>query len=228
MIKTNKAMATGLLIIGVVVSLPGCSSSMTDKQLNDTIVDKLSSKYCDDEFRVKDVRPLDNASGISETTGYTADVYSHIYDKDFTVNLATKDNSITDNYYKLYFGDKLESIADKFEAELSEYDIQDCDVVYTLVSEAYTEGEFNKFLSDRQNENQDLVSININIDNKSDIDEVVTHAKNLVDIGDRNKVYYEITWTFSDRENKSITYTSSEVTSKVQVEQQFKQKFKNF
>ena len=55
----------------------------------------------------------------------------------------------------------------------------------------------------------------------------MAHAKNLVDIGDRNKVYYEITWTFedSDREDKSITYTSSEVTSKVQVEQQFKQKF---
>lgn len=225
MIKTNKAMTTGLIVIGIVMSLPGCSSSMTDKQLNDTIVDKLSSKYCDDEFRVKDVRPLDNASGISETTGYTANVYSHIYDKDFTVNLATEDNSTTDNYYKLYFGDKLESIADKFEAELSEYDIQDCDVVYTLVSEAYTEDEFNKFLSDRQNENQSLVSININIDDKSDIDEVVAHAKNLVDIGDRNKVYYEITWTFED---ESITYTSSEVTSKVQVEQQFKQKFINF
>lgn len=222
MIKTNKAMATGLLIIGILMSLSGCSSSMTDKQLNDTIVDKLSSKYCDDEFRVKDVRPLDNASGIYETTGYTANVYSHIYDKDFTVNLATEDNSITDNYYKLYFGDKLESIADKFEAELSEYDIQDCDVVYTLVSEAYTEGEFNKFLSDRQKENQNLVFININIDDKSDIDEIVTHAKNLVDIGDRNKVYYEITWTFED---ESITYTSSEVTSKIQVEQQFKQKF---
>ena len=227
MIKTNKAMATGLLIIGILMSLSGCSSSMTDKQLNDTIVDKLRSKYSDDEFRVKDVRPLDNASGIYETTGYTANVYSHIYDKDFTVNLATEDNSITDNYYKLYFGDKLESIADKFEAELSEYDIQDCDVVYTLVSEAYTEGEFNKFLSDISNENQNLVFININIDDKSDIDEIVTHAKNLVDIGDRNKVYYEITWTFedSDREDKSITYTSSEVTSKVQVEQQFKQKF---
>ena len=105
---------------------------------------------------------------------------------------------------------------------MSEYDIQDCDVVYTLVSEAYTEGEFNKFLSDRQKENQNLVFININIDDKSDIDEIVTHAKNLVDIGDRNKVYYEITWTFED---ESITYTSSEVTSKIQVEQQFKQKF---
>lgn len=41
----------------------------------------------------------------------------------------------------------------------------------------------------------------------------------------QNRDYYEITWTFSDREDKSITYTSSEVTSKVQVEQQFKQKF---
>ena len=224
MIKTNKAIAIGLTIIGLLTCLPGCSSSMTDKQINDTIVNKLNSKYSDDEFRVKDVRPLDNSSGSSEVTGYTADVYSHIYDKDFTVNLATEDNSITDNYYKLYFGDKLDGIADKFEAELSEYDIEDCDVVYTLVDEAYTEDEFNKFLSDRQNENQNLVLININIDDKSDIDEVVEHAENLVDIGDRNKVYYDITWKLSDSDkgDNSITYTSCEVTSKVQVEQQFK------
>lgn len=219
MVKTNKAMAIGLISIGILMSLSGCSSSMTDKEINDTIVDKLNSKYSDDEFRVKDVRPLDNSSGSSEVTGYTADVYSHIYDKGFTVNLTTNDNSITDNYYKLYFGDKLEGIADKFEAELSEYDIQDCDVIYTLVNEVYTEDEFNKFLSDRQNENQDLVSIDITIDNKSDIDEVVEHAENLVDIGDRNKVYYDITWTSGDN---SITYTSSEVTSKTQVEQQFR------
>lgn len=217
-------MAIGLTSIGILVSLSGCSSSMTDKQINDTIVNKLNSKYSDDEFRVKDVRPLDNSSGSSEVTGYTADVYSHIYDKDFTVNLATEDNSITDNYYKLYYGDKLESIADKFEAELSEYDIQYCDVVYTLVDEAYTEDEFNKFLSDRQSENQNLVSIDVTIDNKSDIDEVVKHAENLVDIGDRNKVYYDITWKLSDSDkgDNSIAYTSCEVTSKVQVEQQFK------
>lgn len=224
MIKTNKTAAIGLISIGILVSLSGCSSSMTDKQINDTIVDKLNSKYSDGEFRVKDVRPLDNSSGSSEVTGYTADVYSHIYDKDFTVNLATNDNSITDNYYKLYYGDKLESIADKFEAELSEYDIQDCDVVYTLVDEAYTEDEFNKFLSDRQSENQNLVSIDVTIDNKSDIDEVVKHAENLVDIGDRNKVYYVITWKLSDSDKggNSIAYTSCEVTSKAQVEQQFK------
>lgn len=223
MIKTNKAMEIGLTCIGILMGLSGCSSSMTDKQLNDTIVDKLNSKYSDDEFRVKDVRTLDNSSGSSEVTGYTADVYSRIYDKDFRVNLTTEDKSITDNYYKLYFGDKLESIADKFEAELSEYDIEDCKVVYPLVDEAYTEDEFNKFLSDRQNENQDLVSINVSIDNKSDIDEVVDHAKNLVDIGDRNKVYYIITWKFgdSDKGDKSITYTSCKVTSKVQVEKKF-------
>lgn len=197
---------------------------MTDKEINDTIVNKLNNKYSDDEFRVKDVRPLDNSSGVSEVTGYTADVYSHIYDKDFTVNLATNDNSITDNYYKLYYGDKLESIADKFEAELSEYDIQDCKVVYPLVSEAYTEDEFNKFLSDRKNENQNLVYIDITIDNKSDIDEVIEHAENLVDIGDRNNVYYDITWKLSDSDKggNSIAYTSCEVTSKAQVEQQFK------
>lgn len=220
-VKINKAIAISLISIGILVSLSGCSSSMTDKQINDTIVDKLNSKYSDGEFRVKDVRPLDNSSGSSEVTGYTADVYSHIYDKDFTVNLATNDNSITDNYYKLYYGDKLESIADKFEAELSEYDIEDCKVVYHLVDEAYTEDEFNKFLSDRQNQGHNwLISIDVNIDSGSDFDDVVEHAMNLVDIGDRNNVYYAITWRFSSDE--SITYISSEVTSKVQVEQQFK------
>lgn len=224
--KTSKTLAIGLVIAGLSISLTGCSSSMTDKQINDTMIKELSSKYSDDSFRIKDIRPWNNTSGLPGTAGYFADAYSKIYDEDFKVSLAIKDKSITDNYYKFYFGDKLEDIADKFEAELSEYDVEACDVVYKVVSETYTEDDFNKFLSDRRNETLGwLVSIDVRVDSGSDFDEVVEHAKNLVDIGDRNNVYYAITWKFgdSDKASKSMTYFSSDVTSKVQVEQQFEE-----
>lgn len=224
--KTSKTLAIGLAIVGLITCLTGCSGSMTDKEINDTIVDKLNSKYSEDSFRVKDIRPWNNTSGVPGTAGYTADVYSKIYDKDFRASLAVKDKSIADNYYEFYFGDKLEDIADKFEAELSEYDVESCDVVYKVVSETYTEDDFNKFLSDRKNETLGwLVSIHVNVDSESDFNEVVEHAENLVDIGDRCNVYYAITWKFgdSDKASKSMTYFSSDVTSKVQVEQQFEE-----